>query len=196
MLGPERALVKAEAGESAYDAWAEGIRRGAAVVSNGPLLEFSAGERSSGEVIPWQGSGKAIRGVATAVFHRPIRLLEIIVNGRAVASLSGDGRRRELSLPFDLTLKKSSWIAARAQAESHEGEPDIWAHANPVYFLKEGKPVHIEADREAVRLRWEKEAPYYRNSSLVFAEPSHREELLTRVRETAKILAKPQPPWR
>ena len=196
LLGPERSLVKAEAGESAYDAWAEGIRRGAAVVSNGPLLEFSAGEKSSGEVVSWQGAGKTIRGVATAVFHRPIRKLEIIVNGRVAAARSGDGEQTELSLRFDFTLEKSSWIAARAQAESQESEPDIWAHANPVYFLQEGQPVHIEADREAVRLRWEKEAAYYRNSSLVFAEPSHREELLMRVRETTKILENPQPPWR
>ena len=195
LLGPERALVKAQAGGSAYDSWAEGIRRGAAVVSNGPLLEFSVGENSPGEVVSWQGEEKAVRGVATAVFHRPIQKVEIIVNGTVIASRSGDERRTEISLPFEFALKKSSWIAARAQAESQQGEPDIKAHANPVYFLKQGEPVHIEADREAVRLRWEKEARYYRGSSLVFAEASQRRELLARVEETRKILAAPQPPW-
>ena len=195
LLGPERALVKAQAGGSAYDAWAEGIRKGAALVSNGPLLEFSAGGKSSGDTVSWQGAEKALRGVATAVFHRLIQKLEIVVNGMVVASRSGDGRQTELSLRFDLSLEKSSWIAARAQAESQQGEPGIRAHANPVYFLKEGKPVHVEADREAVRLRWEKEAAYYRGSSLVFAEAGHRKELLARVEETRKILSKPQPPW-
>ena len=195
LLGPERALVKAQAGGSAYDSWAEGIRRGAAVVSNGPLLEFSVGENSPGEVVSWQGEEKAVRGVATAVFHRPIQKVEIIVNGTVIASRSGDERRTEISLPFEFALRKSSWIAARAQAESQQGEPDIKAHANPVYFLNQGEPVHIEADREAVRLRWEKEAHYYRGSSLVFAEASQRRELLARVEETRKILAAPQPPW-
>ena len=195
LLGPERAFVKARAGDSAYDAWAEGIRKGAALVSNGPLLEFSVDGKQSGEVVPWQGAEKALRGTATAAFYRPIQKLEIVVNGEVVASRSGDGARTELSLPFDFTLKKSSWISARAQAESQEDEPDIRAHANPVYFLKDGKPVHIESDREAVRLRWEKEAAYFRGSSLVFAQASQREELLTRVEETSKILAEPQAPW-
>ncbi len=43
LLGPERTLVRATAGESAYESWAAGIRRGEVVVSNGPLLEFEAG---------------------------------------------------------------------------------------------------------------------------------------------------------
>ena len=83
------------------------------------------------------------------ISHRPIQKVEIIVNGTVIASRSGDERRTEISLPFEFALKKSSWIAARAQAESQQGEPDIKAHANPVYFLKQGEPVHIEADREA-----------------------------------------------
>ncbi len=195
LLGPERALVKAPAGDSAYDAWAEGIRKGAAVVSNGPLLEFSAGQKTSGEVVSWQGAEKVIRGAATATFYRPIQKLEIVVNGKVVASQSGDGARTELSLTFDLVLERSSWVAARAKAENIEDEPDIRAHTNPVYFLKEGDPVHIAADRQSVRIRWEKEAAYYSSSSLIFAEPNHRAELLTRVEETRKILANPQPPW-
>ncbi len=195
LLGPERALVKAQSGDSAYDAWAEGIRKGAAVVSNGPLLEFSAGQKTSGEVVSWQGAEKVIRGAATATFYRPIQKLEIVVNGKVVASQSGDGARTELSLTFDLVLERSSWVAARARAENIEDEPDIRAHTNPVYFLKEGDPVHIAADRQSVRARWEKEAAYYGGSSLVFAEPSHRAELLTRVAETRKILANPQPRW-
>ena len=89
--------------------------------------------------------------------------------------------RTELSLAFDLVLERSSWVAARAKAENIEDEPNIRAHTNPVYFLKEGDPVHIAADRQSVRVRWEKEAAYYGGSSLIFAEPNQRAELLTLV---------------
>ena len=117
------------------------------------------------------------------------------MNGRVVASKDGDGGSTELSLPFKLSLRESSWIAARASAAHQEGEFEIRAHANPVYILKDGKPVHIEADRKAVAERWAKEAAYYRNPSLVFEKESQRRHLLRIVEETAKILAQPQPPW-
>lgn len=195
LLGPERALVEAQPGESAYDAWAAGIRRGAAVVTNGPLLEFSVDAKTSGAVVDWQGASKSVRGTATAVFHRPIEKLEIIVNGEVVASRPGDTVRTELTLPFEATIRESSWIAARAKASSREKEPQIWAHANPVYLLKDGQPVYVEADRKTVRERWAKEAAFYRNPSLVFAEPSQRQRLLEMVAETEKILAGPQPKW-
>ena len=48
LLGPERALVRAQPGESAYTAWADGVRRGEVLLSNGPLLEFSANSQNSG----------------------------------------------------------------------------------------------------------------------------------------------------
>ena len=195
LLGPERALVKAAAGESAYDAWAEGIRRGAVLVSNGPLLEFAVNGESSGAVVSWDGSSKSLQGSATAIFHRPIEKVEIVVNGQVIASRDGDAKRTEISLPFETTVTESSWVAARATALHREGEPEIWAHANPVYVLRKGRPVHIEADREAVRERWEKEVAYYKNPSLVFADEGQRQELLNLVEETRRILSGPQPPW-
>ncbi len=196
LLGPERALVLATPGESAYDAWADGIRRGAAVVTNGPFLEFSVDDQTPGAVLDWQGASKTVRGTATAVFHRPIEKLEIVVNGEVVASRPGDTQRTELTLPFETTVRESSWIAARAKASSREKEPEIWAHANPVYLLKNGEPVYREGARKSVRERWAKEAAFYRNPSLVFAEPAQRQRLLEMVAETETILTSPQPRWR
>ena len=100
LLGPERALVRGKAGDSAYDVWAEGVRRGTAVVSNGPLLEFSASHETSGAIVPWAGPSRRIEGVARVFFHRPIEKIEIIANGKTVAVRAGDLRSTDLSLPF------------------------------------------------------------------------------------------------
>ena len=148
------------------------MRRGAVVVSNGPLLEFEASGKAPGAVISWSREEKVVTGRASAVFHRPIEKIEIIVNGRVVASKDGDGGSTELSLPFKLSLRESSWIAARASAAHQDGEFEIRAHSNPVYLLKDGKPVHIEADRKAVAERWAKETAYYRNPSLFSRKPA------------------------
>ena len=195
LLGPERALVKRSAQQSAYEAWAEGVRSGDVLLSNGPLLEFSLDGESAGSVIVWDGPSTTVTGIATAVFHRAIQHVEVIVNGRVATRSVPEPGQTEVSLPFTIQLDESSWIAARAQADGQDEEPEIWAHTNPVYVLREGEPVYVEEAREAIRQRWEEEARYYSDPSLVFGAESQRSELLQRVNETRTILEQPQPPW-
>ncbi len=195
LLGPERALVKAAAGESAYEAWAEGVRRGAVLLSNGPLLEFSANGHSSGAVLEWNEETYTVQGTATAVSYRPIEKVEIVVNGELVATRAGDGASTELSLPYKVRIDTGSWIAARAKAASDPEGPEMWAHANPVYLLREGKPVYVEAARKAVRELWEEETAYYKRPSFVFQKVEQRREFLKLVEETGRILEGPQPSW-
>ena len=185
LLGPERALVKAAAGESAYDAWAAGVKRGAVTLSNGPLLDFEVDGREPGAVVEWSGATKSLRGRARAWFHRPLHHLEIVVNGEVVA-------RSPLGEPLDFAVDvtASSWVAARVRAEKLAGEPDIQAHSNPVYFLRDANPVHLKPARQALAARWEKEAQYYRNAPLTLTAEQRR-ELLERVAATERILASP-----
>lgn len=197
LLGPERTLVKAKAkpGESAWETWADGIRRGAAVVSNGPLLEFTVEGKEPGAVISWTGSSHSVKGVATAVFHRPLERLEIVANGKVVASTEGEGAKKEITLPFDFPVSESTWVAARAQSPNLRPDIAIWAHSNPLYVLRDNRPVHVKQDRELIRQQWEKEVAYYRSAGLVFAADSQRKEFFRLAEETLKILGGPQPPW-
>ena len=195
LLGPERTLVKADPGDSAYEAWANGIRRGAVTISNGPLLEFEVDGETSGKVFRWSGEAKEFTASATAVFYRPLLKLELVVNGKVVSVVEGDGKQRELTVRFPNQITESSWIAARAKTISYPGEPEIWAHANPVYLLKDGKPVHIKRDRDALRARWAEELDYYRTAGLQFEKESQREELMRLATETLRLLEGPQPPW-
>lgn len=189
LLGPERAMVRAEAGASAYEAWAAGVREGAVTVTNGPLLEFAANGRTSGATVEWTGASRTVRGSARAAFHRPITALEIVVNGEVVESTADGGG--EAKLDFEIELDESAWIAARARAQSHEGEPEIQAHANPIYFLKDGAPVYRPAARRALAERWSAEASYYRTADLTFADPVQRQALLDAVAETEMRLSAP-----
>jgi hypothetical protein len=132
---------------------------------------------------------------ASAVFYRPLLKLELIVNGRVAAVVQGNGSQRELTLPFTARLTESSWIAARAKSVSYAGEPEIWAHANPIYVLKDGKPVYIKRDRDALHARWAEEVEYYKNGGLEFEKESQREELMRLAEETLRLLEAPQPPW-
>jgi hypothetical protein len=195
LLGPERTLVKADPGESAYAAWAAGIQRGAVVISNGPLLDFEVDGEAPGKIFQWSGPSRDIAARATAVFYRPIVKVEIVLNGRVVATAEGDGKQNEVMVPFQTKITESSWIAARAKSVSYPGEPEIWAHANPVYVLQDGQPVYVKRDREALRERWAAEVEYYKTASLQFEKESQREELMRMAEDTLRALEGPQPKW-
>ena len=86
--------------------------------------------------------------------------VELIVNGESVASrnLLADGQVREMV--FDISIKKSSWIALRILPSSH---------TNPIFALVDGKP--IRASRRsaewclaAVDQCWSQKAPRIRES--------------------------------
>ena len=177
LLGPERTMVKAAPGQSAYESWAAGVRAGRAFVTNGPLVELTVNGQEPGAVL----DAPKVEGRARVVFHRPIEKLEIIANGQVVATREGDGAATELTLPFAVDTPDSTWIAARASSPKIENEPDIRAHTNPVYVLRGGRPVRVDAARRAVLQRWEREAEYYRTGGLSFADESRRRELLEKV---------------
>jgi hypothetical protein len=201
LLGPERTLVKVKGeegpGRSAYEQWVEGVRNGAAVVSNGPLLELAVDGQGPGAALAWQGPSRLIRGAAHASFHRPLEALEIVVNGKVVQALAGDGRQKELHLPFEIPVDESVWVAARVRGQrvASANEPEIQAHTNPVYVLRERRPVHVRSARAAVAARWRRELDYYRGTELTFADPKQRQELETALERATRILEGEPQPW-
>ena len=195
LLGPERTLVKAQPGESAWQTWADHVKRGDAVMSNGPILDFNVNGESLGSIIDWNGDSTTVRGTANAVFHRPLDHLEIVANGKVVASVKGDGIKTELSLPFELELTESTWIAARTESPRLRDDIRIWAHTNPIYVLKDRQPTYIKADRDAVLAKWETEIDFYKSAGFVFEIESQRDELMALSDKVRTILQSPQPPW-
>lgn len=188
LLGPERTLVKAEPGRSAYESWAAGVRKGHVVVSNGPLLEFTSNGVGPGAVVSWDAAATSAEGEVTASFYRPIERVDIVLNGRVVATESGDGQKTELSVRFRIPVTGSSWVAARATARRVEHEPEIWAHSNPVYLLRGNRPVRVKEDCEKVLTRWSSQVEYFRSSDLTFADERQRTALLSKADEAMVIL--------
>lgn len=152
LLGPERAMVKAKPGESAYSAWAAAVRKGEVVVSNGPLVEIA-------------NSGGTI--TAKASFHETLEALELVRNGEVVTSAAG-ANTLTVSAPAG-----DGWWAARTRLKKVEGEPQIQAHTNPLYLGERwGKP----GARETLAKRWEAELTHYRGAGLPFATETQRRE--------------------
>ncbi len=178
LLGPERTLVKAKAGLSAYDAWADGVRRGDVVVSNGPLVELKV-----------EANGSA--ATATAEFFRPLEVLEIVRNGEVIATAQGDGSQTSLQTSVSLPNSESAWVAARVRAKSFADGPPVQAHTNPRYVLQGGRPVMVRAAREAVAEQWQKELEYYKSAGLPFATDAERKEFFEQGEKALTELRRP-----
>jgi hypothetical protein len=180
LLGPERALVKAPAGDSPYEAWAAGVRSGDVVVSNGPLVEL--------EVDP-----ETWIATATARYYRPLEVLEVVRNGQVVASEPGG--QDSLRLTAQLDKSESCWVAARVKARKNDNEPEdsppIQAHTNPTYLLRDGSPVMVRRAREALASHWESELAHYRGAGLVFADDSKKAEFFHRAEQALEVLRRP-----
>ena len=190
LLGPERALVKAQAGESPYETWARGVRQGAVTLTNGPLLDFTINGAAMGETIDWQGDARQVEGQATATFHRPIETLEIIQNGKVIARQAGDGKAKTLTVRLDAELTQSAWIAARTTALTKEGEPTIQAHTNPIYFHKNAAPTQLPTARESLRQRWNQELTYYQSNQLNFPSPAEQRSFTELVKATTSAIGR------
>jgi hypothetical protein len=178
LLGPERALVKAGRTTDLYEAWADGVRAGKVILSNGPIVELSVDE----------AGGKAS---ATAAFFRPLEVLEIVRNGEVIAAVSGDGARTRLSASVTFRREESCWLAARVRARKEQDEPDIQAHTNPTYVLQGGKPVMAGRARQAVAELWQAEVERYRTANLVFPSARQREEFFSMAERALAELRRP-----
>jgi hypothetical protein len=185
LLGPERTLVKAvPMASSLYETWAAAVRAGQVVVSNGPLLDLKVNGSGPGAVLNGTGT---LEGEAVASFHRPLERLEIIVNGK-VAAIRDVSGQREARLAFNVSMQDSAWVAARVTTSSLEGEPVIQAHTNPVYVLRDDRPVAVGDVRATLLARWEEQAKYYRSSDLIFLREQDRAELIAKTEEALQML--------
>jgi hypothetical protein len=111
--------------------------------------------------------------------------VEIVVNGAVAATkkLVADGTIRTLT--FDVSIDRSSWIAARILPSSH---------TNPVFALVGGKPIRasrpsIEWCLNAVNQCWTQKSPRFRASELEDARKAYdhaRQVYRQRLAETSQ----------
>jgi hypothetical protein len=144
-------------GDTSYTAWLASIKSGHGFITNGPILTFQVDGRYPGEVIDFNGTQK-VNAKVTAQSVLPFATLEIIANGWVVGhktifttdnpSVNGVYR---MEVEAELNLNESTWIAARVADDPDNKQRilprdlSVFAHTNPVYFLKDGARVKEEA---------------------------------------------------
>ena len=115
-----------------------------ATVAQGTDLS-AVGLRLSGDTVELHGPRKE------TMLRGGERLIEIVVNGRAVASKSVKANGETHDLTFEIPITQSSWVALRQFPQ---------LHTNPVNVIMAGKPIRASRDsarwcEQTIALLWQ-----------------------------------------
>ncbi len=116
-----------------YDAWAEAMRAGRTVTTNGPMLSLEVDGRQIGDTIDMASGGGTVEVRAVAECFCPLERLEIVCGGEVVAEERASKGVKVLAFAGPVKVSGSSWLAARCWGK--EGHPGSYmgAHTSPVY---------------------------------------------------------------
>jgi hypothetical protein len=145
-VGLYRTYVRIPDEPFTYESWCRHLRAGRTFHSGGPLIDFTVDGHQIGDTITLLGNGGNVEVEASAESILPIHRLEIIQEGRVVASTEESGGARRLHLRVQLPVHTHSWLAARVGGPGYlNAVPhfDVWrrgimAHTSPIYIAVGG----------------------------------------------------------
>ncbi|MBM83670.1 MAG: hypothetical protein CMJ78_24185 [Planctomycetaceae bacterium] len=151
--GGDRVYVKIDRSLT-YKKWIEGLRSGRSIVSNGPMLKFTANDKGIGSTLKIDSSS-VVNIIAEARANFPMQKLEVLYNGKVIREVTLDGDKLAAKIADGLKLKRSGWIAVRAYGPTTIDHPtsQLYAHTSPIYVVVDGKPAGSREDAEYF-LKW------------------------------------------
>ena len=129
-----------------YDNWCKNVAKGRTFLSGGPIINITVEGHQVGDTVRLSGAGTVeVEAWAESIF--PIHTLQIVQEGRVVASTEDSKGARRLELRAKVKVDGHSWLAARC------GGPDyytavphydgwgrgVFAHTSPVYVACGGE---------------------------------------------------------
>jgi hypothetical protein len=132
--------------EFSYDNWCRSVAAGRTTLSGGPILHFSVDGHQIGDTAQLSGAGTVeVEAWAESIF--PIYKLEIIQEGRVVATSEDPKGTRRLALKEKIKVDGHTWLAARCGAPDYYTpipHHDVWsrgifAHTSPIYVAVGGE---------------------------------------------------------
>ena len=136
--------------------WLAGIKAGHTFVTNAPLLEFSLNGRGIGEELRLSAGGHRLSARVSMRSNVPIDHVEIIGNGKVVATISLSPNRMSASDTIIIPVTGSGWFVLRAYSDRATMPVlDLYpfGSTSPIYVQVGDKSVR-SADDAAFFIRW------------------------------------------
>jgi len=156
-----------------YADWMAGLNSGHSFVSTGPMLEVKFNGKDPGHIFKHGPSDYVVHIKGSATSWRPLKAIEIVVNGDVLHQLPIQNTARQAggvsnAIETTVSVAQSSWIAVRC-FENHPGGRVRFAHTNPVHIDVTGRPLRPKR-REVDYLVGRMEEELQRNESVLSTE--------------------------
>lgn len=146
-VGMYRTYVHIPEGEEfTYDTWRRNAALGRTFLSGGPIMDFSVDGVRIGDTVQMSAAGTGeVEAWAESIL--PFHTLEIVQEGRVVASTADRAGTRRLALKAKVKVNGHTWLAARCGGLGYFDSlhhHDAWnrgmfAHTSPVYVACGGE---------------------------------------------------------
>ncbi len=157
LVGSARTYVHTGSRGLDAQAWFEGLRKGRAFVTTGPLVELTVNGRMPGEEATLPAAGG---DVAVAVRVRSITSLQrvtLVFNGEIVEEIPLSADRKAAQFSKSLKVTSSGWYHVRAEGNPSERHPldtsFAQAFTNPIWVTVGDRPVRNAAAADYC-LKW------------------------------------------
>lgn len=125
-----------------YESWCRNLTAGRTYHSGGPILDFTVDGHRIGDTVNLRGNGGTVEVSASAESILPIHSLEVVQEGRVVASSEDANGTRRLTLSAKVDISGHSWLALRCGGPGyttaiphHDGlGRGLMAHTSPIYI--------------------------------------------------------------
>jgi hypothetical protein len=141
-VGTNRVYAYLGREEFNFPNFAKAVRAGNTFATTGPLLIFQADGQPPGAEITLATGGGTIEVSAEAQCFVPFHRLEVVYNGKVVASREESAGAQAMHLSEKIKLPGPGWLAARCASQL--GPTTTWhlkiaAHTSPVYVRVPGR---------------------------------------------------------
>jgi Tol biopolymer transport system component len=139
------------------EAWFEGLRKGRAFVSTGPLVELTVNGMMAGEDVKLAAGGGEVEVTGRVRSITPLDTVTLIFNGEPVEKIALAADRKSADFTKKLKVSRSGWYHLRAEGKPEERYPLDTGFAqgftNPVWVTVGDRPVRSRAAAE-YSLKW------------------------------------------
>jgi hypothetical protein len=160
--------------------WLAGLKAGRTFVTNAPLLEFTLGGREIGDEIRLPAGGGRLTARVRLRSSVPVDHLEVIGNGRVVATVPLTGDHTAASDTVSIPVTRSGWYVLRAWSD--HAEPPVldlypFGSTSPIYVRVGRQPVYSPNDAEWF-VRWIDRVDQAARAHEAWNTPEEREHVL------------------
>ncbi len=148
-VGMDRVYVKAGPGGLDRDRFYAGLTAGRTFATNGPLLDFALNGQPIGSDVKVDASTRSVVARVSLTSYVPVERLEIVGNGKVVATFPLTGSRMRFRGTVVLPVTGSGWYLVRAIGDSVRFPVlDVYPYGttSPIYLFVGGQLIRSKAD--------------------------------------------------